>query len=111
MPSPGDREDERCDAIVTALRVYAPRRGANKDDDDDPESGAKGPRLEPILPRRRYPFEALVFDTETLVEPAQRLLFGTWRLYSDPHHGEPGVTCVEEGLFHPDDLPEEDPDG
>jgi len=105
------KDGERCDAIVTALRVYAPRHREAAADQEDPESGGPRRKLEPVRPKRQYPFEALVFDTETLVEPAQRLLFGTWRVYRDPYFGEPGATCVEEGLFHPDDLPETDPDG
>jgi hypothetical protein len=61
--------------------------------------------------RRRYPAEALVFDTETTRDPSQRLLFGVWRLYRDPWDAEPGVTCIEEGIFYPDELPERDPRG
>jgi hypothetical protein len=51
-----------------------------------------------------------VFDTETTVEPCQRLLVGGWRFYRDLDE-EPGTTCIEEGLFYPDDLPERDADG
>jgi hypothetical protein len=43
----------------------------------------------------------LVLDTETTTDAAQRLLFGSWRLY------ERG-TCISEGLFHADDLPAAD---
>lgn len=43
----------------------------------------------------------LVFDTETRTDAKQSLTFGSYRFIVD---GE----CVEEGLFHGDDLPERD---
>ena len=61
--------------------------------------------------KRADPSEALIFDTETTTGPSQRLQVGVWRLYSDRAGAEPGVTCVEEGLFYADDLPVVDPDG
>lgn len=39
----------------------------------------------------------IVFDTETTTDPAQRLLFGSYRFM------ENGI-CTEEGLFHGPDL-------
>jgi hypothetical protein len=86
--------------LVTAVRVYTTRRRR------PPEEPPPARKV-----KRRYPFEALVFDTETTSDPAQRLLVGVWRMYRDDPDGEPGVTCVEEGLFYPDDLAESDPDG
>jgi hypothetical protein len=59
--------------------------------------------------RRRYPHEALVFDTETLPGPAQNLRILVWRLYRDPPDGTPGITCIEEGIAHRDGLEDEDP--
>ena len=87
---------------MTAVRVFATRK-----------QGRRPPSEEDAPPpiRRRYPHEALVFDTETDRTPAQRLLFGVWRFYRDPRGVEPGSTCVEEGLFYPDDLPERNPAG
>jgi hypothetical protein len=41
----------------------------------------------------------LVFDTETRTDATQRLTFGSYRFFDQ---GE----CLEEGLFHADDLPE-----
>jgi hypothetical protein len=61
--------------------------------------------------RRRYPTEALVFDTETETGPAQRLRFLVWRVYRDPVGHAPGHFCVEEGIAYPDDLPDRDPKG
>ena len=102
MQAKGERDRAACDALQVALRVYTtrPKRGGGR----WPEEGS-GRRL-----RRRPPFEALVFDTETTLEPCQRLLVGGWRFYRDLD-AEPGTTCVEEGLFYPDDLQERDPDG
>jgi hypothetical protein len=54
--------------------------------------------------QRRYPHEALVFDTETLPGPAQNLRFLVWRFYRDHPDATPGMTCVEEGIAFPDDL-------
>jgi hypothetical protein len=51
----------------------------------------------------------LVFDTETTVDQAQALTFGCWRYYRP--HPLLGLHCVDEGLFHADDLPESDPAG
>jgi hypothetical protein len=99
-----EAEAETCDALITALRVFAVR---SRRDEDAEESA---PEPEP-RPKRAYPHEVLVFDTETRSEPAQRLLFGVWRLYRDPAYGEPGATCIEEGIFYPDDLAETDPAG
>src|SRR5207244_316821 len=33
-----------------------------------------------------------------------------WRLYRDRWDNEPGVTCIEEGMFYPDDMPERRPE-
>lgn len=106
MPKGRAREAEAatCDALITALRVFAVRSRRDEDAKDPEEQ--EEPR-----PKRQYPHEVLVFDTETRSEPAQRLLFGVWRLYRDPGYGEPGATCIEEGIFYPDDLAETDPAG
>lgn len=96
-----------CPALPIAVRAFATRpptptfETASEVDEARPHKRV----------RRRYPSEALIFDTETLGDPAQRLLVGVWRFYRDRVGAEPGTTCVEEGLFYPDDLPERDPDG
>ena len=54
-----------------------------------------------LLRSWRRPGEMLVFDTETRVDPAQRLTFGSFRFI---HDGE----CVDQGLFYGTDLPEKD---
>lgn len=60
--------------------------------------------------RRRYPHEALVTDTECRGEN-HKLDAGGWQLLRDPPNGEPGTTCIEEGLYYADDLPERDATG
>ncbi len=52
--------------------------------------------------------DLLVLDTETRTDVTQALTFGAWRHYRKTN-GE--FVCVEEGLFHGDDLPDSDPDG
>ncbi len=88
------------DPLVTATRVFTTRPKRKK------RERPKSRRL-----KRRLPFEALVFDTETTINAAQRLLFGVWRFYRDDPDGQPGVTCIEEGIFYPDDLTRTDPEG
>ncbi len=61
--------------------------------------------------KRRYPTEALIFDTETETDPAQRVRLLVWRLYSDGPGRPPGHFCVEEGIAYPDALPDRDPTG
>jgi hypothetical protein len=103
VTEPSGAPAQTCDAVITAVRVFARgRRGGG---------GASPERESPSTVKRRYGQEVLVFDTETLLDPAQRLLVGVWRLYLDPPGKEPGVTCTEEGFFYPDDLPADDPSG
>ena len=63
----------------------------------------------PAVPVPTWPTYALLFDTETTTDAAQRLLFGSYRLCK----WTPGrtLTLLEEGLFHAEDLPESDPSG
>ena len=86
--------------IVTAVRVFTTRNRQRK----------RTPAA-PKRRRRRYPFEVLVFDTETTIDPSQNLQVGVWRFYRDDPDGQAGVTCIEEGFFYPDDLPDTDPNG
>lgn len=85
---------------MTATRVFTTRKRR------EPK-----PRRRSRSVKRRYPYEALVFDTETTTDGSQRLLFGVWRFYRDDPDGIAGVTCIEEGIFYPDDLPDIDPAG
>jgi hypothetical protein len=72
-------------ALPIAIRVYPLTA---KDGEDDPERPRK---------HWRMPRGMIVFDTETRIDSAQRLTFGGYRAIID---GE----CVEEGLFHGDEL-------
>ena len=59
---------------------------------------------------RSLPKYVLVLDTETTVDAAQRLLFGSYRYFrASWDGGDPRMTCAEEGLFYADDLPSVDP--
>lgn len=92
--------------LLTAVRVWT---GRGTDGAASPGRSAGATRRK--RPGRRYPSEALVFDTETRDEASQQLLLGVWRLYrDDPDSPAVGRTCVEEGFFYPDDLPDRDPD-
>jgi len=50
----------------------------------------------------------LLIDTETTIDPTQRLLFGSYQ-FASWQNGE--LVTREEGLFFDDDLPERDPGG
>jgi hypothetical protein len=54
------------------------------------------------------PRGVLVFDTETTSDPAQRLLFGACRYHRWIRRR---LVCVEEVIFHADELPETNPEG
>lgn len=59
---------------------------------------------------RRHDRCFLILDTETTVDPTQRLLFGVWRYCRADWLAKPAprLTCVQEGVFYPDDLAERD---
>jgi len=52
----------------------------------------------------------LVLDTETTIDRAQRLTFGVARYYRTRRAGGK-LVCVDEIIFHDDELPQRDPDG
>ncbi len=53
----------------------------------------------------KWPKYCLVFDTETTVDPKQKLTFGCYRR---SQMGADGYRCIEEGLFYADDLRQND---
>ncbi|WP_346056945.1 hypothetical protein [Amycolatopsis dongchuanensis] len=53
--------------------------------------------------------QVIVFDTETTIDPSQRLNFGCFRYYKRNPFG--AWTFYAEGLIYADDLPVRDPDG
>jgi hypothetical protein len=58
--------------------------------------------------RRPEPGYLLVVDTETTIDQSQYLTFGCYRYYRVVDRV---LHCIEEGLFHADDLAETDPTG
>jgi hypothetical protein len=59
----------------------------------------------PLPDEWRYPLALLVLDTETTTDPSQRLLFASYRIIEVTWtEGNPSLSCLEEGLIHPDDL-------
>lgn len=57
----------------------------------------------------KWPRTVLVFDTETTIDPTQRLLFGSYRYCR--WIKDCTLKCMEEGIFYANELPELDPDG
>jgi hypothetical protein len=94
------------DLLETAVRAFTLRTSIDAEDAAEDDATPAGRRGGPFRPRWR---EAIVWDTETLTTPDQRLLVLCWRVYlieeGHPHR------CIEEGLAHPDDLPTGDPAG
>ncbi len=84
--------------LPVAVRAWSERTAKKK-----PKAG-RG-RRQRELPDIRH---VLFLDTETTVDAAQGLLFGGFRYC---RLDGAAVTCVAEGLFHADDLPERDSDG
>ncbi len=75
------------DILPIAVRAYTPPK-------EKPKPHRTQPGPSPDAP-------VLVFDTESRTDPDQRLTFGCWRVLV-------GGETVDEGLFHAEDLPEED---
>jgi hypothetical protein len=100
-------EERDLHALPIAVRVWATRTPAPDDAPEEHEVREGGARQV----RRRYPTEALIFDTETAPGPAQPIWFLVWRLYRDAPDSPLGHYCVEEGIAFADDLPQRDPEG
>lgn len=58
-----------------------------------------------------WPRHVLLFDTETTIDPSQRLLYGMYRLgeWMPDRGGGLRLAILEEGVFSADDLPDRDP--
>jgi hypothetical protein len=80
--------DHLPDLLPIALRVYPEGEDFER---KDRSRKSPPPRSDAML----------VFDTETRVDAAQRLTFGSYRFIV-------AGMCLEEGLFYGDDLPEKD---
>jgi hypothetical protein len=79
-----------------ALRAFTVR---------DSKHARRGARRAP----QSWPDAVLLFDTETSIDPSQRLLFGSYRYCRWNSASE--LTCVQEGVFYADELPSEDSNG
>ncbi|MEZ4412421.1 MAG: helix-turn-helix transcriptional regulator [Gemmatimonadales bacterium] len=92
--------DHGPDPVFVGLRAFmAPVKGSAPPA-ERPPSKPKGRRA------KGWPDLVLLIDTETTVDAIQRLRFGSYRLCRWALGGEPGprAECIEEGLFHDDDL-------
>jgi len=58
-----------------------------------------------------WPSLVLLIDTETSIDAAQRLRFGSYRLckWERARSGHWRLVCIEEGLFYGDELPKQFP--
>jgi hypothetical protein len=96
--------------VPIAVRAWTvPTRDKDAAPGESPD-GANGARRRRRRRGRRAPpiTHALVIDTETSTDPAQRLLYGAYRYV---RIDDTTVTTVAEGLFYADDLPANDPVG
>jgi hypothetical protein len=96
--------------LPVAVRAFTERANASEaPEDPETEADTKTTTVRPpVLPQA-----ILVLDCETTVDETQRLNFGAWRFVRANWQGdgEPVLSCVEEGLFYADDLPERYPRG
>jgi hypothetical protein len=87
------------DLLDVAVRAWTPANERARDRSTSP-------------PGERYPRQLLIIDTETTTDQTQRLNFGAWRYCRvSESDGEIKLTCLQEGLFYADDLPERYPEG
>jgi len=82
---------------VKTMPAWEPRRVAVRAHTQPHKTKPGGTPPAPPRPR-----SMLVLDCETRTDPAQPLLFGSYRYYRLPFDGTP--RCMQEGLFTPDDL-------
>jgi len=87
------------DLLPIVLRVHTERRAR--------ESGGANSRSD--VPRTRWGDQVLIFDTETRIDAAQTLTFGSARLCTWNPDGT--LVCRREYLFHADDLDKRDSAG
>ena len=82
-----------------ALRAWAEPEGS---------AHATGRKKQSAITRPQY---ALVIDTETTIDTTQALNFGSYRFIAlDDGKHAPG-SCLEEGIFYADELPQRYPEG
>src|SRR5437016_2148942 len=87
--------------LPIAVRAYAlPRKTRTATQPKKMASGGQAHQWRDLV---------LIIDCETTIDETQRLQFGSYRVCRWTASGD--LECVEEGLFHADELPERDPDG
>jgi hypothetical protein len=91
------------DVLPIAVRAHTVTRKKPKKETQPRHPSDKRRRVTAVQPRYE-----LVFDTETTTDTTQALKFGCWRYY---RINRTKRTCVQEGLFYADDLPDRDPRG
>src|SRR5437870_2941275 len=104
-----DVRDGPGDVLPISVRAFAIRASRPTPPRDNPNT--KVGVEQAAQPKRRYPRETLVFDTETAGDPAQPLNVGPYRVYRDRPDAKATRMCIEEGFFYGDDLPLRDPSG
>ena len=101
--------EETPEVLTTAVRVWAPRTTAKGTSSKQSKKPSR-PKATTTAAKQR-PLYTIVFDTETTIDPTQRLNFGVYRIFVDERGGIRGTRCVQEGILFADDLPERDPVG
>ena len=88
--------------VITGIRAYMVPKAV--------KSGQEPKGRLRTTPEGFPPF-VLLFDTETTVDPSQRLRFGSYRYcqWNETAQGQWSLECLEEGLFYGDDLPKRAP--
>ena len=101
--------EETPEVLTTAVRVWAPRTTAKGTSSKQSKEPSR-PKATTTAAKQR-PLYTIVFDTETTIDPTQRLNFGAYRIFVDERGGIRGTRCVQEGILFADDLPERNPAG
>jgi len=95
-------------SLTVATRAWMERDNPQRNDVATERNPAK--IMRPVTMRTvKWRRSVLIFDTETTIEPTQRLTFGCYRFGTWRRDGTLAIT--EEGLFHADTLAAGDPQG
>lgn len=103
-----DSMNEQGNMLPVATRAWMERDDPQRNDvmsERNPAKMMRSVTMRPVKWRR----SVLIFDTETTIDPTQRLTFGCYRFGTWRRGGT--LTIHEEGLFHADTLAADDPEG
>lgn len=103
-----DSMNEQGNMLPVATRAWMERDDPQRNDVMSERNPAKMMRSATMRPSK-WRRSVLIFDTETTIEPTQRLTFGSYRFGTWRRDGT--LTIHEEGLFHADTLAADDPEG